>query len=308
MIRVYHHPVCIEHDPGAGHPECPDRLRVIERALRNPQTPLQLDWQLAPLGGDDQVRLVHDEAMLARIKATAPHTGRVSLDPDTHMSPSTMEAALRAVGAACQGVDDVMSGKADEVFCLTRPPGHHATPEQSMGFCVFNQIAIAAFHAQRVHGLERVAVVDFDVHHGNGTQDCVSGKAGLFYISTHQSPHYPGTGHAEDNRNFNILNLPLPSGTDDTTYRTRFTAEILPALQAYKPQLILVSAGFDAHQQDPLASLRLTENTYHWLGATLREVARQHCAGRLLSVLEGGYNLKVLGASVAAFLATSTID
>jgi len=304
MIRIYHHPVCLQHDPGPGHPECPDRLKSILHALQAPQWDALLEWELAPLGTQEQISLAHDSKMFARVERAAPQTGRISLDPDTHMSPASLDAAMRAVGAACQGVDDLVSGKAEEVFCLTRPPGHHATPAHSMGFCIFNQIAIAALYAQQVHGLERVAIVDFDVHHGNGTQDCADGKPGLFYISTHQSPHYPGTGHPEDNRDFNILNVPLPSGTDDPAYREQFAAEILPALHAFKPRLLLVSAGFDAHMHDPLASLRLTENTYTWLGATLRQVAQQYCEGRMLSVLEGGYNLDVLGQSVAAYLAT----
>jgi acetoin utilization deacetylase AcuC-like enzyme len=187
------------------------------------------------------------------------------------------------------------------VFCLTRPPGHHATPDRSMGFCLFNQVGIAALHAQRQHGVQRVAVVDFDVHHGNGTQDIFEGRENLLYISTHQSPHYPGTGSRQENLARNIHNVPLRSGTDHESYLRVFEDEVLPQLNAFRPDILLVSAGFDAHVADPLGGLALTETTYHWLGKKLKEVADRHCEGRLLSVLEGGYNLDVLGDSIAAY-------
>jgi acetoin utilization deacetylase AcuC-like enzyme len=263
-----------------------------------------LRWAQAPRGTQAQVLLAHEQDLLdivLELGTEVPPNRRRALDPDTLMSETTLEAALRAVGAACQGVDDLLDGGASEVFCLTRPPGHHATPTRAMGFCVFNQVAIAACHA-RERGIERVAVVDFDVHHGNGTQDCFLGRRGMLYVSTHQSPHYPGTGLQKENRPGNIFNLPLGAGTTDAEYRARFTREVLPVLDDFRPQLLLVSAGFDAHRADPLGGLCLNESTYAWLGETLRALARRHCGGKLLSVLEGGYDLGALGPSVAAYL------
>jgi acetoin utilization deacetylase AcuC-like enzyme len=309
MILIYSHDSCLEHDPGPNHPENPGRLHSIIDALQDPVVRPHLRWLQAPRGTEAQVLLAHTQEHLdvvLDLDSEVLDNTRRSLDPDTVMSDSTLEAAMRAVGAACEGVDDLLQGRATEVFCLTRPPGHHATPDRAMGFCVFNQIAIAAFHAQR-QGVERVAVVDFDVHHGNGTQDCLTGKPGMLYLSTHQSPHYPGTGLAQDNRPGNIVNVPLPSGTIDAEYRARFTQEILPVLDEFHPQLLLVSAGFDAHRDDPLAGLRLDESTYAWLGTTLRSVAQKHCDGKMLSVLEGGYNLSALGPSVAAYLTGETL-
>ncbi|MDR0779225.1 MAG: histone deacetylase family protein [Pseudomonadales bacterium] len=304
MILIYSHDSCLQHDPGPKHPENPGRLHSIIDALQAPALRPQLRWLQAPRGSEAQVLLAHTQEHLdvvLDLDSNVLDGSRRALDPDTILSDSTLDAALRAVGAACEGVNDLVSGLATEVFCLTRPPGHHATPTRAMGFCVFNPVAIAAFQAQR-KGVQRVAVVDFDVHHGNGTQDCLSGKNGLLYVSTHQSPHYPGTGLAHENRPGNIFNLPLPAGTTDASYRARFTAEVLPVLDAFRPQLLLVSAGFDAHRDDPLGGLCLDESTYAWLGATLRAIAQQHCQGRLLSVLEGGYNLSALGPSVAAYL------
>jgi len=301
MTRIYHHNDCLSHDPGHFHSENPGRLGVIMAELRRAGFARPLDYAAAPLGTDAQVQLAHTEAYLRLIKANAPLEGRRSLDPDTVMSVGSLNAALRAVGAACAGVDDLVAGKANHVFCATRPPGHHATATHAMGFCIFNHIAIAALHAQQ-HGLERVAIVDFDVHHGNGTQDILLGKEGMLYISTHQSPLYPGTGQLEENRAGNILNVPLPGGTGDTTYQGIFSDEVVPALDAFKPQLLLVSAGFDAHKADPLAGIALTEKTYRWLGQQLRASANAHAGGKLLSVLEGGYNLDVLGPSVAAYI------
>jgi acetoin utilization deacetylase AcuC-like enzyme len=270
--------------------------------LRSASFARPLEYAAAPLGTDEQILLAHTEAHLALIRASAPEEGRRSLDPDTVMSPGSLNAALRGVGAACAGVDDLMQGKAKHVFCATRPPGHHATPNRAMGFCIFNQIAIAAIHAMKQHKLDRVAVVDFDVHHGNGTQDILLGKAGMLYVSTHQSPLYPGSGQPEENREGNILNVPLLGGTGDTTYQNIFAGEVMPALDAFKPQLLLVSAGFDSHRAGPLAGIALTEKTYRWLGQQLRAIANAHAGGRLLSVLEGGYNLDVLGPSVAAYI------
>jgi acetoin utilization deacetylase AcuC-like enzyme len=303
MTFIYHHDDCLRHDPGPQHAENPGRLSVIMAALRNSTFTPPLDYRAAPLGTDAQVLLAHTEAHLDLVKASAPAEGRSPLDPDTVMSPGSLAAALRAVGAACAGVDALVTKQTRHAFCATRPPGHHATPNRAMGFCIFNQVAIAALYAMRHHQLQRVAVVDFDVHHGNGTQDIMLGKEGMFYISTHQSPLYPGSGQPDENRNHNILNVPLMGGTGDRTYQEIFAEDVLPALAAFKPQLLLVSAGFDAHKADPLAGLALTEATYGWLGKQMRTIADVHADGRLLSVLEGGYNLDVLGASVAAYIA-----
>ena len=302
MTYIYHHNDCSTHDPGPHHAENPGRLSVIMAELRSAGFAKTLEYVAAPLGTDAQILLAHTEAHLRLIKATAPTEGRVALDPDTVMSPGSLNAALRAVGAACAGVDDLMQKKTRHVFCATRPPGHHATPSRAMGFCIFNQIAIAALYAMHQHHLQRVAIVDFDVHHGNGTQDILLGKEGMLYISTHQSPLYPGTGLIDENREGNILNVPLLGGTGDTSYQNIFADEVMPALDAFKPQLLLASAGFDAHKADPLAGIALTEKTYQWLGQQLRAVANAHAEGRLLSVLEGGYNLDVLGPSVAAYI------
>lgn len=300
---IYLHHDCLDHDPGPQHPESPGRYAAILQALRVAAPSLPgLEWAQAPLGTHEQVLLAHDEAHWDYIEAASPVAGRCSLDPDTHLSPGSRTAALRGVGAACAAVDLLLQHRHHHVFCLTRPPGHHATPERAMGFCVFNQVAIAALYAQKQHGVRRVAIVDFDVHHGNGTQDISLGRPDLLYLSTHQFPHYPGTGSRSENRAGNIHNIPLPTGTDDSAYRAVFMAEALPQLDAFAPDLLLVSAGFDAHSEDPLASLRFTDATYGWLGEQLAAVALRHCQGRLLSVLEGGYNLAALGRSAVAYV------
>jgi len=299
--RIYHHEDCLKHDPGPNHPENAERLHSIMDALQHSANASDYDFRSAPLGTQAQVLLAHTAEHWEELQRRAPQTGRYSLDPDTHLSPGSLNAALRGVGAACAGIDALLNDETSAVFCLTRPPGHHATPDRAMGFCLFNHIAIAALYAQQ-RGITRIAIVDFDVHHGNGTQDILQGRSGLHYLSTHQSPHYPGTGSTAENRLGNISNYPLPAGTDDASYRKLFSEEVLPALAAGEPQLILVSAGFDAHLEDPLAGLGLTEATYEWIGEQLRQTAARYSQGRMLSVLEGGYNLGVLGKSVDAFL------
>ena len=301
-ISIITHSDCLEHDPGSGHPESPQRLRGILNALNEAEISNSFDLSKASLGSDAQILLAHDEFHLERIRKTAPEEGEASLDADTRMSPGSLNAALRAVGAACHGVDRLMTNDADTVFCATRPPGHHATPNQAMGFCLFNHVAIAALYAQQKYNLERIAIVDFDVHHGNGTQDIMRGRNGIFYISTHQSPLYPGSGEINENLDNNILNIPVHGGTGHSTYTTIFEEQVITALEAWQPKLILVSAGFDAHQEDPLAGMALTDETYHWLGTRLKSLADKYCDGDLLSVLEGGYNLTVLPGSVLAYL------
>ena len=291
---IYSHTDCLQHDPGYGHPESTKRLQSILDNIDH--------YENAPLGTDEQVLLAHSPEMLAQIKDAAPLEGLSQIDADTLMSPGSLQAAFRGTGAACKGIDELMNGEVQHVFCATRPPGHHATRNLAMGFCLFNHIAIAALYARQEYKLERIAIVDFDVHHGNGTQDIVQDQAGLFYISTHQSPFYPGTGSEAENRPENILNFPLKAGTGHSAYQTLFTEELLPALQNYQPQLLLVSAGFDAHHEDPLASLDLSELTYHWLGEQLASIANTYCHSRMLSVLEGGYHLNALSKSLNAYI------
>lgn len=301
-IAVHTHEDCLGHDPGAHHPENPRRLQVVLEALRASPLAMTLAPREAVLGTDEQILLAHTPEHLRLVRETAPAEGRAALDGDTIMSPGSLDAALRAVGAACAAVDELVNGEVNRAFCATRPPGHHATPDRAMGFCLFNHAAIAALHARERHGLERIALVDFDVHHGNGSQDILAGREGILYVSTHQSPLYPGTGSEDDEVPDNILNVPLPSGTDGAAYRRAFEERIEPRLHRFAPQLVLVSAGFDAHRLDPLAGLALDEDDYRWIGRRLGGLAREHAGGRVLAILEGGYNLEVLGASVSAFL------
>jgi acetoin utilization deacetylase AcuC-like enzyme len=298
---VYTHAACLDHDPGRGHPESPERLKTVLRALDAPEF-ADLAWREAPLGTLEQVALIHERDFIDEVAAIAPRRGHVPLDGgDTVMSPGSWDAVMRCVGAACAGVDDVMRGEARNVFCATRPCGHHAEPARAMGFCIFNQAAIAAAHAYEHHGLERVAVVDFDVHHGNGTQAAFYARPGLFYASSHQSPLYPGTGaRSETGVDHNIVNVPLPAGCDSGLFRTRIEAEMLPALTAFAPQLIIVSAGFDAHRLDPLAGLRLEDDDFGWITSELVRIAGAVCDGRIVSILEGGYSMEGLASGTAA--------
>jgi acetoin utilization deacetylase AcuC-like enzyme len=293
------HPECVEHDPGFGHPEAPARLSAVLAALDAPEF-AGLAWREAPLGNEVDIVRVHGSSFAAAILSRVPHAGHAALDADTIMSPASGKAALRAVGAVTSAVDAVMRGEAQNAFCAIRPPGHHAEPDQAMGFCLFNSIAIAARHAQAAHGITRVAIVDFDVHHGNGTQAVAEQDPSLFFASSHQYPLYPGTGSAEETGVGNVVNVPLRLGTEGGCFRRAFEARILPALDAFAPELLLVSAGFDAHRADPLAGLELEEEDFGWVSARLTEAAGRHARGRLVSVLEGGYDLKALASSAAA--------
>ena len=291
---IFSHPACLEHDPGSGHPESPARLQTLLEIFPA--------YETAPLASEAQILLAHSPVLLQEINQLAPAQGLAQIDTDTLMSPASLEAAFRGSGAACSGIDRLMQKSPQHVFCATRPPGHHATRNTAMGFCLFNHIAIAACYAQQEYQLKNIVIVDFDVHHGNGTQDIAKGQNGLFYISTHQSPFYPGSGLESENIPGNILNIPLPAGTGDEAYRDIFSSKILPVLEDFKPELLLVSAGFDAHNADPLAMFNLNENTYRWLGEELGRLAREYSQSRLLSVLEGGYNTAALQASVKAYL------
>jgi acetoin utilization deacetylase AcuC-like enzyme len=296
---LYTHPACLEHDPGQYHPESPARLRAVLKALDGPDF-ARLERREAPEAAIDDIARAHSRPFAERLLAAVPQSGRVGIDADTIMCTASGRAALRAAGAVAAAVDAVMAGEADNAFCAVRPPGHHAEPGRPMGFCLFNNVAIGALRAREVHGLARVAVVDFDVHHGNGTQARFEQDPTLFYASTHQFPLYPGTGAARETGVGNIVNVPLRPMAGSRDFRLGFTREILPALDAFGPELLLISAGFDAHRSDPLAQLQLDESDYTWATEQLLEVARRHAGGRAVSTLEGGYDLEALGASVAA--------
>ena len=303
-VALISHPACLDHDPGASHPECPDRLRYVLRALEG-EGFAALIRETAPRASPEQLRLVHPARYVDALLGIVPEPGeRVALDADTIMSAGSAEAALRAAGGAIMAVDAVMEGRVDRAFVATRPPGHHAETNRPMGFCLFANAAIAARHAQRRWGVARVAVVDFDVHHGNGTQEIFARDASLFYGSSHQYPCYPGTGAAGERGLGNIVNAPLPPGATGAAFRAAWDGTILPALDAFAPGLIIVSAGFDAHLADPLAELRLETADFGWITGRLLDLARTHCAGRLVSVLEGGYDLDALAASAALHVRT----
>ena len=296
---LYTHPACLDHDPGRYHPESPDRLRAVLEALDAPEF-ARLDRREAPEASLDDIARVHQRGFVERLLAAVPASGHVGIDADTVLSPESGRAALRAAGAVVAAVDAVVAGEADNAFCAVRPPGHHAEPLRAMGFCLFNNVAIGALRAREVHGLARVAVIDFDVHHGNGTQACFYDDASLFYASTHQFPLYPGTGAARETGVGNIVNVPLPPLAGSRQFRLGVSREILPALDAFRPEMVLISAGFDAHRSDPLAQLLLDESDYTWVTEQLVEIARQHAGGRVVATLEGGYDLAALGASAAA--------
>lgn len=299
MLRLYTHESCLRHDPGPGHAESPLRLKAVLQALDADRF-AAVDRVEAPRATREQLLRVHDAAHVDRVLGSAPAEGRVQLDPDTWMSPGSDEAGLRAAGAACAAVDAVLAGQTPRAFCAVRPPGHHATPSEAMGFCLFNSIAVAAAHAIAAHGLKRIVIADFDVHHGNGTQDIFASDPRVLFVSSHQSPLYPETGFAHEHGVGNIVNAPLPAGAGSMEFRETWHNELLPRMHAFRPQLVLVSAGFDAHRDDPLADLRLGTEDYAWITHQLVELARTHAGGRLVSSLEGGYDLRALAASAAA--------
>jgi acetoin utilization deacetylase AcuC-like enzyme len=297
--RLYTHPIYLEHITPPGHPERPDRLKAIARMLEG-ESFAALDRREAPRAALADVALAHPQEYVERIEQAAPESGIRRIDADTSMSPRSFEAALTAVGAAMAAVDDVWSGQIDNVFVAARPPGHHAERDTAMGFCLFNNAAIAARHAQKAHGAEKVAIVDWDVHHGNGTQDIFWADPSVVYCSTHQMPLYPGTGATGETGAGNIVNAPLSPGSDGSLFREAFNARVLPAIDAFKPDLIIISAGFDAHHRDPLAEINLVEDDFDWATGQLMERAQRFSGGRLVSLLEGGYDLQGLAFSVAA--------
>ena len=281
---------------GEGHPECPQRLKAVMQALEASGLTARLKVVEAPAAEREQLERVHDPEHVEMVFSAAPQRGYAYLDPDTSMNPKSLSAALRAAGAVLKATDMVIGGEVGNAFCAVRPPGHHATRDRPMGFCVFNNVAIGAVHALEVHGLERVAVLDFDVHHGNGTEDAFHEDPRVMLCSTFQHPYYPYSG--ADSGNNHIINTPLPAMTDGSGFRKAVERDWIPALDIFKPQMIFVSAGFDAHEDDPLAYLKLSDEDYRWVTQKIVEVAGRHAAGRIVSTLEGGYNTEALGRCV----------
>ncbi len=296
---LYTHPSSLEHDTGPGHPEKIARIEAVYAALSG-DSYRALDRREAQPATLDQLSRVHRGEYVRTILENIPEEGYARLDADTIVSPGSGEAALCAAGAIVAAVDDIVAGTIDNAFCAVRPPGHHAEPDRGMGFCLFNNVAVGAMQARAAHGLKRVAIVDFDVHHGNGTQAMFENDADTLFASSHQFPHYPGTGAANETGVGNIFNAPLAAGAGSAEFRDAMERTILPAVRAFKPEFVFVSAGFDAHARDPLASLRFEDRDFEWATVKLKEVAEEFAAGRLVSTLEGGYDLDALGTSVQA--------
>ncbi|MEZ5911017.1 MAG: histone deacetylase family protein [Paracoccaceae bacterium] len=297
------HDDCLSHVNPQGHPERVARLEAIRRALAAPQF-AGLDWRELPLAARDDLLLCHPDAYVAAIEAASPKTGMAQVDGDTFLSPGSLTAAMRAVGGCVAAVDAVLDGAVANAFVAARPPGHHAETDTAMGFCLFGNVSIAAKHALERRGLSRVAIVDFDVHHGNGTQDLVWNDGRILFVSSHQHPLYPGTGApGETGAHGNVLNVQLSAGGGSAAVRAAYRGRVWPRLRAFKPELVLVSAGFDAHERDPLGALGWTTDDFRWLTQGLCDVAADCCGGRVVSTLEGGYDLEGLAAGVAAHVA-----
>lgn len=290
-MLVFSHPACLEHDPGPEHPECPDRLRVVTAALHEAYPALA--WREAPIATLGDLARVHEREQIDAL-LEARFEGHRMVDADTVISPGSAQAALRAAGAGVAAVDAVMLGQSDTAFCAVRPPGHHATGQVSMGFCLFNNVAVAAAYALDKYGLERVTIVDFDVHHGNGTQSIFEREPRVQYLSSHESGLYPYSGGVHERGVGNIHNSLLPPGSGGFRFRNTWAEQLLPLLEGFRPQLLLISAGFDAHLRDPQADLMLDTEDFAWISAELRRLAGHHCGGRVVSLLEGGYDLEAL--------------
>lgn len=297
----YFHPAFLAHDTGPGHPERAERLMAIDKALSAPDFDELVRVQ--PTLSDDlrsKIALIHTRDMIQSVFEHIPKHGLHALDQDTIVSPASGTAALLAVAAVCEAIDMLCTDQASSAFCAVRPPGHHAEPNRPMGFCLFNNIAIAAEYARTHYGIKKIAIVDFDVHHGNGTQAAFYNQPQVLYASSHEMPHYPGTGHPRETGVGNIVNVPLHPETSGTEFRHKYNTIIFPALEKFRPELLLISAGFDAHKDDPLASIQLTEEDYQWLTERLTAIAGHSANGKILSALEGGYNINALARSVAA--------
>ena len=298
--RFYTHRAFLDHDTGPHHPERISRLTRLLKTLDDDRF-AALERHAPPPASRERLALVHPEGYVDAVLGAIPADGLRHLDADTVVSSGSGEAALRASGALVDAVDAVIAGKAHNAFCAVRPPGHHAEEARAMGFCLFNSVAVGAAHARDTHDLARVAVVDFDVHHGNGTQAMFWNRRELFYASTHQYPHYPGTGASDETGRWgNVVNAPLAPGSGSEAFREAIEGRVIPALDAFRPELLFLSAGFDAHERDPLAAINLVEEDFAWVTDRLLDVARTHAAGRVVSVLEGGYDLDALAASAAA--------
>ena len=298
------HPACLQHIVPQGHPERPDRLRAVERALEAEKFQALARVE-APMASLETVALCHPMDYVTELRDASPSEGLIHLDGDTAMSPGTFEAALRAAGGAVLAVDEVLAKKARNAFVATRPPGHHAETARPMGFCLFDNAAIAARHAQNHHGVERVAIVDFDVHHGNGSQEIFWADKTVMYCSTHQMPLYPGSGAVSETGEYDtVVNAPLRPGDDGEAFRAAFETRLLPRLRDFAPELLIISAGFDAHMRDPLANLNLIEADFVWATQKVMDVADRVAEGRVVSLLEGGYDLEALASSAAAHVTT----
>lgn len=297
---IFTHPSYEHHDTGPGHPECPERIRTVWQTLD--QDPFNtLERREAGEASVEQLCGVHERGYVDEVLGSVPKEGLARLDPDTVLSPGSRPAILRAAGAVCEAVDAVVAGEADNAFCAIRPCGHHAEPARAMGFCSFNNIAVGAAHALKTHGLRRVAVVDFDVHHGNGTQAAADNEPNLLFASTHQWPFYPGTGPREERgRHGNVVNAPLSAGAGSSEFRSAISDLVLPAVEEFDPDLLFISAGFDAHARDPLAQLELSDDDFAWATRELLALAQRCCGGRVVSALEGGYDMTGLADSCAA--------
>jgi acetoin utilization deacetylase AcuC-like enzyme len=297
--RLYEHPIFLEHVTPAGHPERSDRIRAINVALEHPNFE-RLERRQAPQANEDAVLLAHPEEHLIAVMREIPEEeGEINqIEADTYASSKSLQAALTGIGGAMAAVDDVFTGRADNVFVAARPPGHHAEKMTAMGFCFFNNAAIAARHAQKTHGAERIAIVDWDVHHGNGTQDIFWDDPSVLFCSTHQMPLYPGTGAKDEKGTHNtIVNAPLSPNVGSDHFREAFKSRVLPALDDFRPDLIIISAGFDAHHRDPLAQINLTGEDFDWATGRVLELADRHANNRVVSLLEGGYDLEGLAES-----------
>jgi len=299
-IGIISHPECLLHEMGPFHPESPERIQIIDTALRNSEFVQDLRFYKALAATRDQLIAVHDPAYVARIFQYAPNSGRLDLDPDTSMNPHTLQAALFAAGSVIQGVDLVMKQEVNQIFCNVRPPGHHAEHNKAMGFCFFNNIAVGVAHALNNYKLNKVAIVDFDVHHGNGTEDIFRENEKVLFCSSFQYPFYPFNEVIQNNPH--ILHIPINPGRDNEYFKNMVSSHWLPTLHQFQPEMIFISAGFDAHKQDPLANLNFTEEDYYWISKEIFNIATLHCEGKIISALEGGYNLNVLGSSVVAHL------